>query len=323
MTIISKDISKAVEILNDEGLVAIPTETVYGLAGNIYSEKAIKKIFETKQRPYFNPLIVHIKSIAQLDELAKDIPNKARLLAKVFFPGSLTLVLKKQPHVPDLVTGNKDTVAIRMPNHATTLALLNELDFPLAAPSANPFSCISPTSALHVESYFKDKIPMVLDGGNCKNGIESTIVGFEDGEPILYRLGSVTIEAIEEVIGKVIIKNKKETNPDAPGMLLKHYSPLTPCHLVDDVEGYVKTFSDKKVGTLVFKEKLLSVNLNHQEVLSATGDLKEAATNLYAAMHRLDQLGLHVIIAERFPNAGLGQVINDRLQRACYIEPKN
>ena len=160
MTIVSKDISKAVKILIQEDLVAIPTETVYGLAGNIYSEKAIRAIFEMKQRPFFNPLIVHIKSVDQLDELAKDIPEKARLLADKFWPGPLTMVLKKQKSVPDLVTAGKDSVAVRIPNHAVTLALLEGLSFPLAAPSANPFGAISPTNALHVAEYFSGKLQM-------------------------------------------------------------------------------------------------------------------------------------------------------------------
>jgi len=154
MTMLSEDIKKAIELLNQDELVAIPTETVYGLAGNIFSKKAVQKIFEMKQRPLFNPLIAHVHSIEQLDELAKDIPEKARLLSSHFWPGALTLLLKKQSHVPDLITAGKDTVAIRMPNHPIALQLLAELNYPLAAPSANPFGCISPTSAKHVEDYF-------------------------------------------------------------------------------------------------------------------------------------------------------------------------
>ena len=186
MSIISKDISKAVALLNNEELVAIPTETVYGLAGNIYSEKTIKAIFETKQRPFFNPLIVHIPSIDHLEEIVACIPEKAKLLAESFWPGPMTLVLKKKSTIPNVITAGKDTVAVRIPNHPTTLELLNRLDFPLAAPSANPFNRISPTTAQHVEDYFKDKIKMVLDGGACKIGIESTIIGFENEEPVIY-----------------------------------------------------------------------------------------------------------------------------------------
>jgi L-threonylcarbamoyladenylate synthase len=316
MIIVSEDISKAAEILNEENLVAIPTETVYGLAGNIYSEKAIKAIFEMKQRPFFNPLIVHIKSIAQLDELAKEIPNKARLLADKFWPGSLTMVLKKQDSVPDLVTAGKDSVAVRVPNHEATLALLESLDFPLAAPSANPFGSISPTTAFHVVDYFGDKLQMVLDGGDCQNGIESTIIGFENEDAVLYRVGSISIEDIERVIGKIKIKNKEENAPNAPGMLSKHYAPATTTFLKSDVAQFIKGFPEKRIGLLLFKDKIESATVIHQEVLSEKGDLKEAASNLYAAMHRLDTKELDMIVAERFPDFELGKSINDRLERA-------
>jgi L-threonylcarbamoyladenylate synthase len=316
MIIVSKDISKAADILKEEGLVAIPTETVYGLAGNIYSEKAIKAIFEMKQRPFYNPLIVHIKSIAQLDELAKDIPKKARLLADKFWPGSLTMVLKKQDSVPDLVTAGKDSVAIRVPNHYATLALLAVLDFPLAAPSANPFGSISPTSAFHVVDYFGDELQMVLNGGTCQNGIESTIIGFENEEPVLYRLGSISVEDIEGVIGKIQIKNKKESAPNAPGMLSKHYAPATTTFLKSDVAQFINGFPEKRIGLLLFKDKIKSTTVIHQEVLSEKGDLKEAASNLYAAMHRLDTKELDMIVAEQFPDFELGKSINDRLERA-------
>jgi L-threonylcarbamoyladenylate synthase len=316
MIVVSEDILKAAEILKEENLVAIPTETVYGLAGNIYSEKAIKAIFEMKQRPFFNPLIVHIKSIAQLDELAKEIPEKARLLADKFWPGSLTMVLKKQESVPDLVTAGKDSVAIRVPNHFATLALLETLDFPLAAPSANPFGSISPTTAFHVVDYFGDKLQMVLDGGDCQNGIESTIIGFENKDAVLYRLGSISVEDIEGVIGKIQIKNKKESAPNAPGMLSKHYAPTTTTFLKSDVAKFIKRFPEKRIGLLLFRQKIESTTVIHQEVLSAKGDLKEAASNLYAAMHRLDAKELDMIVAEQFPDFDLGKSINDRLERA-------
>ena len=188
MSIISKDIQKAIALLENEELVAIPTETVYGLAGNIFSEKAIKSIFDTKKRPFFNPLIVHISSVDELETIVSEVPEKARILANTFWPGSLTLVLKKQKYIPDLITGGKDTVAVRVPNHPVTLELLELLSFPLAAPSANPFNQISPTKPAHVERYFKNELKMVLDGGACTNGIESTIIGFENGEPIIYSI---------------------------------------------------------------------------------------------------------------------------------------
>jgi L-threonylcarbamoyladenylate synthase len=316
MTLISKDISKAVEILNREELVAIPTETVYGLAGNIYSEKAVKAIFEMKKRPFFNPLIVHIHSINQLEDLVKELPEKARILAKEFWPGSLTLVLKKKNTVPDLITAGKDSVALRIPDHPITLELLRSLEFPLAAPSANPFGSISPTAAVHVAEYFQNVLPLVLEGGACRNGIESTIIGFENGEPILYRLGSIPLEAIENLIGKVHVKNKEEQAPNAPGMLSRHYAPATTTYLKSDVQKCIEEFPNSRIGVLVFKNKIENDSITYQEILSKEGNLKEAASNLYAALHRLDKMNLDLIIAEKFPDFELGKSINDRLERA-------
>lgn len=317
MGIISKDIKKAISLLENEELVAIPTETVYGLAGNIFSEKAIKSIFLTKKRPFFNPLIVHISSIDKLDKIVTHIPEKAKLLADAFWPGSMTLVLKKNAKIPDIITAGKDTVAVRIPNHPVTLNLLNQLPFPLAAPSANPFGSISPTKPTHVENYFKNELKMVLDGGACKNGIESTIIGFEEEEPIIYRLGALALEDIKAVIGKISIKNKKEDKPDAPGMLARHYAPKTTTFLVDDVAKEIKKHPNKKIGVLIFKKSINNQN-NSEIILSKKGNLQEAASNLYDAMHTLDHLNLDIIIAERFPENGLGKSINDRLQRATF-----
>tara|TARA_R110002050_G_scaffold240854_3_gene377211 strand:- start:4133 stop:5089 length:957 start_codon:yes stop_codon:yes gene_type:complete len=316
MSIISNDIHKAVEILNNEDVVAIPTETVYGLAGNIYSDKAISKLFEVKQRPLFNPLIVHLHSIEQLDEIVNEMPAKAKLLADAFWPGSLTLILKKKSKVPNLITAGKDTVAVRIPNHPVTLKLLKQLSFPLAAPSANPFNRISPTNALHVESYFKNTIPMVLEGGDCMNGLESTIIGFENNEPVLYRLGSISIEEIENVVGIIDVKNNQEKAPNAPGMLAKHYSPKTKTYLTNDIEKILTDYQDRTIGLLSFSEAITAPNIKHVEILSKSGDLKEAASKLYWALHLLDNLNLDMIVAQRFPDVGLGKSINDRLERA-------
>ncbi|WP_299116192.1 L-threonylcarbamoyladenylate synthase [uncultured Winogradskyella sp.] len=316
MSIISKDISKAISVLEAEGLVAIPTETVYGLAGNIFSEKAINSIFETKQRPFFNPLIVHIPNIYYLDKIVSHIPEKAKLLADAFWPGPITLVLKKKSVIPDLITAGKDTVAVRIPNHPTTLELLKRLDFPLAAPSANPFNRISPTTAKHVEDYFKNDIKMVLDGGACKSGIESTIIGFENEEPIIYRLGSTPIEAIEKVVGKIEIKNKKESSPNAPGMLARHYAPKTKTILSDNILESIKEYLGHRIGILAFQNKVKHEDVKFQIVLSESADMSEAASNLYDALHQLDKKDLDIIIAKRFPNQNIGKSINDRLERA-------
>ena len=317
MSIISKDIQKAVQLLIENQLVAIPTETVYGLAGNIFSEKAIKSIFSTKQRPFFNPLIVHISSVKSLNDLVTHVPEKAKLLAAAFWPGSMTLVLKKSKTIPDIITAGKDTVAVRVPNHPITLALLKKLPFPLAAPSANPFGSISPTKPTHVENYFRNSIKMVLDGGSCANGIESTIIGFENEEPVIYRLGALPLEEIEALVGAISIKNKKEEKPDAPGMLARHYAPKTSTFLVDDVAAEIEKNTGKKMGVLVFKSSLNNENIT-EIILSKNGSLQEAASRLYSAMHDLDSKNLDLIIAERFSEFGLGKSINDRLQRATF-----
>ena len=313
---ITTDLLKAKQILEKGELVAIPTETVYGLAGNIYSEKAIQKIFETKKRPLFNPLIVHIASKNKLEEIVTEIPEKAQQLADAFWPGPLTLVLKKKAHITDNITAGKDTVAVRVPNHEMTLQLLNLLDFPLAAPSANPFGSISPTTAEHVAEYFANDLEMVLQGGACKNGIESTIIGFENDTVVLYRLGSISVEEIEAIIGSIQVKNKKENAPNAPGMLSRHYAPKTTTILVNNVDLELIKHPNKKVGLLVFQNMSSSSQHVETEILSKTGDLMEATANLYAAMHRLDKQNLDLIIAEKLPDTRLGTSINDRLERA-------
>lgn len=313
---ITIDIKIAKRALINNDLVAIPTETVYGLAGNAFSETAVQKIFELKKRPNHNPLIVHIKSARVLSEIAKDIPPIAQKLANTFWPGPLTLVLKKHVKIPSTVTSGKDTVAVRVPDHPLTLRLLEDLDFPLAAPSANPFGSISPTSSQHVQEYFKDKLKVILDGGSCKRGIESTIIGFENNEPVLYRYGSLSVEEIEKVVGTIRIQTHENSNPQAPGMLSKHYAPKTPTYLTNNVINLIKLFDGNKIGVLVFKNKIIHAQISHQEVLSHNGNYIEAASNLYGALHRLDQQNLDMIITERFPNEDLGKTINDRLERA-------
>lgn len=315
----TSDIAKAVTLLNNESLVAIPTETVYGLGGNIYSDTSIKKIFELKKRPLYNPLIVHIKSYNELDKVASFIPEKAKILAEAFWPGPLTLVLKKQKNISDLITAGKDTVAVRVPNHPLTLALLQELDFPLAAPSANPFGSISPTTAAHVASYFNANQLFVLDGGACAKGIESTIVGFEEEQPVLYRAGATSIAAIEALVGALKIVTKDDVAPVAPGMLTKHYAPSTPTIFSSDVATSLLQHNNKRIGVLSFCQFYNDSKIVHQEVLSRIGSLDEAASQLYAAMHELDSKKLDLLIVEQFPNEGIGVAINDKLKRASVL----
>jgi len=313
---ISTDTDKAKQALENDAIIAIPTETVYGLAGNAFKDSVIKKIFALKNRPLFNPLIIHIKSAAYLPQIARDIPATALQLAATFWPGPLTLVLKKQPHVPDLVTAGKESVAIRVPDHRLTLELLNKLSFPLAAPSANPFGSISPTSAVHVQEYFNQEQLFILDGGICEKGIESTIIGFEGEQPVLYRHGSIAAEDIEAVAGKLTIITSNDSSPEAPGMLTRHYAPKTTTILTEHIAQAIRSFPGKKIALLLFKDRIADDHIIDQEVLSGAGNLQEAAKNLYAAMHRLDQCNADIIIAEKLPDEGLGKTINDRLKRA-------
>jgi L-threonylcarbamoyladenylate synthase len=313
---ITTDIKKAKKALKKNKLVAIPTETVYGLAGNAYDESALVEIFKLKNRPFYNPLIIHIKSASSITDVAIDIPESAMILAEKFWPGPLTLVLKKQPHISDLITAGKDTVAVRVPNHPVALELLDKLDFPLAAPSANPFGSISPTNADHVFNYFGGKLEVILDGGECEKGLESTIIGFEENQPILYRHGSISSEEIEKVTGKLSTITNSEKTPNAPGMLSRHYAPNTDTYLTNNVVELIKCFKGKRIGILVFKNQINGKGIIHKEILSKSGDLNEAAKNLYAAMHRLDENNLDVIIAERLPDVGLGKTMNDKLERA-------
>ena len=313
---ITSDLNQVKTALINGDIIALPTETVYGLAANIYLDSALEKVFKLKKRPSHNPLIIHISNAGILEQIAKNIPAKARELANVFWPGPLTLVLEKQDQIPNRITAGKPTVAVRVPNHPIALQLLKSLNFPLAAPSANPFGSLSPTSAKHVALYFKEEINFILDGGPCFCGLESTIIGFENDKPILYRHGAISIEEIEKIIGPIKIKNQNSKNPSAPGMLTRHYAPKTQIQINEDISLALAQNPNKKIGVLSFRKNKKIKTEIHQEVLSISGDLNEASKNLYAALHRLDQMNLDLIISSFFPEKGLGKTINDRLKRA-------
>lgn len=314
-TIITKNIAHCQELLREGALVAIPTETVYGLAANIYNPEAVRNIFEKKGRPLFNPLIVHIHSLEQLAEITAGLPPLANTLARAFWPGPLTLILPKGPSVPELITAGKSTVGVRMPQHPMALELLRGLPFPLAAPSANPFTRISPTSAGHVYDYFGDTLPAILDGGPCTIGLESTILGFEGDAPVLYRQGGIPLEKIVARIGPVKVQTTNEGAPQAPGMLLKHYAPRTPLLMTSDIEASIAQHAGLRLAVLTFSSGT-EQSVAHSKRLSPTGNLNEAAQGLFTALHELDRLKVDLILAERFPDEGLGRSINDRLTRA-------
>ncbi|AKQ46843.1 translation factor (SUA5) [Rufibacter radiotolerans] len=321
MADIGTDIQRAAAYLTQGDLVAIPTETVYGLAANAYDEAAVVKIFEAKNRPAFDPLIVHTHSIAQIATIAREVPDVAYKLAEKFMPGPLTLILPKAERVPLLVTSGHDSVGVRIPRHPLTLELLRQLPFPLAAPSANPFGYVSPTTAQHVQDQLGDRIPYILDGGACPVGIESTIIRVTGEEIEVLRLGGLALEELAEVvqISKAKIKTSS-SNPDAPGMLSSHYNPGKKVFL-GEVGEHLKSIGDtSRVGIISLKEKFAGIPVQHQIQLSASGDLQEAARNLFSALRQLDTPTVDTILAERMPDQGLGRAINDRLQRASFQE---
>ncbi len=313
-TLIGNDIELAIQLLRSERLVAIPTETVYGLAANMYSESAVRQIFEVKQRPATNPLIVHVPNVDSLSEIVSEIFPEAITLLDTFSPGPITLLLPKSRYVSGLVTAGLPDVAIRIPDHKLTLDLLNKLEFPLVAPSANPYTYISPTSAEHVKTMLNGKISYVLDGGQCARGLESTIMGFPNGVPTLYRLGAISIEEIESVIGKIEIAKAEKVI--APGMHIKHYSPKTRLIVSDDIEQDIAIYSNYKIGLITYNQYSEFLPNESQIVLCENDDFKSAAKKLYAAMHAMDSKDYDLIIASKFPDTGMGRAINDRLNRA-------
>lgn len=315
---IGNDVQVAGEYLTSGEVVGIPTETVYGLAGNALNEAAIVKIFSVKNRPYFDPLIVHVASTQEIEKYCHPLPEQAYWLAHSFLPGPLTLLLPKKKLIPDLVTAGLPNVAIRVPAHPMLKVLLEELDFPLAAPSANPFGYISPTTAQHVEAQLGNKIPYILDGGPCAIGLESTIIGWEAEQPVVYRKGGLPVEKIEAVIGKVEVRQHSSSQPAAPGQLKSHYAPAAPLKL-GNLQEMITCYKGKRIGLLSLCGVYPDIPQILQVKLSMTCDLNEAARNFFSAMRYLDGLDLEVILAEWMPEEGLGRAINDRLRRAAAL----
>jgi L-threonylcarbamoyladenylate synthase len=312
---ITTDIGQAASILKWGGLVGIPTETVYGLAANGLNAEAVVRIFEAKERPLFDPLILHFANKEAALQLVTDVPEMALQLMDAFWPGPLTLVLPRTDRVPDVVTSGLDTVGVRVPAHPLTQQLLTQLPFPLAAPSANPFGYVSPTTAQHVNEQLGNRINMILDGGPTSVGLESTIVGFEDGKPVVYRLGGLSLEELETVTGPLNVQLNMSSDPKAPGMLKSHYAPRKPLYfgnpgiITPDLEG-------KRIGFLGLMTRMEFLPPGNQLLLSPKGDLQEAAINLFAYLRQFEQLPVDVIMAEKLPEIGLGRAINDRLRRA-------
>jgi len=309
---IGMEIEKARDLLLRNEVVAIPTETVYGLAGNALSEIAVSKIFEAKNRPHFDPLIVHVSSVSEVSNYVEETPELAFNLMEHFWPGALTVLLPKKSCIPDLTTSGLKEVGIRIPNHPVTLELLTSLPFPLAAPSANPFGYISPTSAQHVSDQLGEKIPYILNGGNCSLGIESTVLRVQHNEIEILRLGGISVEDLQRFSSNIHIQQHSSSSPAAPGMLTSHYAPRKPV-FVGNIRELMHSFASQKIGVLSFKE---DYQIEAQRILSKSGSFTEAASNLFAFLRELDQLDIDVILVEFLPNENLGRAINDKLKRA-------
>lgn len=314
-TRIHQDVSEAARLLSAGEVVAIPTETVYGLAADGLDEASVKRIFFLKGRPAYDPVILHTDQLEKVWRLVTEIPEPLLMLARKFWPGPLTLLLPRSTEVPDIVTAGLPRVGVRIPKHPMTLQLLSLLDFPLAAPSANPFGYVSPTRPEHVWKHFAGRIPLILDGGVCTQGIESTIVGMEEGLVVVYRLGSLPVEAIQEVIGPVILRTYSTSRPEAPGMLIRHYAPHKRVIICDDLAETKSSQEDPACAFITFTSDL---DLGpRSRWLSSSFSLEEAAANFYHALQTWDEeKDIHTIIIEKFPDTAQGKALNDKLRRA-------
>lgn len=315
---IGTNVDIAATLLKKGEAVAIPTETVYGLAANALDTRAVAKIFSIKQRPTFDPLIIHLPSFDKVQDYVEEIPEVFTRLAKKYTPGPLTFLLRKKDLIPDIVTAGSPYVAVRIPNHTVTLDLLSKLDFPLAAPSANPFGYISPTTAMHVADQLGSKVYYILDGGPCDVGLESTILALdESGKVEVLRKGGLSIESIEKETGPVTVRDTSVSNPEAPGMLTSHYAPRVPL-IIGDVYKLSAAANTQRTGIIAFSNFLPDIPTKHQIVLSPSGNFTDAARNLFAGMRYLDNCDIDVIFAEPAPESDLGIAINDRLRRAAH-----
>ena len=308
-------IDEAAAVLRRGGLVAFPTETVYGLGADAFNPRAVARVFEVKARPSFDPLIVHLADAAGLPRVSPTDDPRVGALAARFWPGPLTLVLARRPEVPDLVTSGLDTVGVRVPAHPAAHALIAAAGTPVAAPSANPFGYVSPTTAAHVAELLGPAVDLVLDGGPCRVGVESTILSLAGEPPIILRPGGVPREALEEALGLRLEVAGLAERPLAPGQLAKHYATRTPLRILPGRAGRAPEGAGR-VGLLAWRPAGAE-GYAATEVLAPDGSPETAAANLFAALRRLDTAGLDLILAEPCDEAGLGHAIMDRLRRAA------
>jgi len=310
----NENIDRAATLLRRGGVVAFPTETVYGLGANAFDVNAVARIFDIKGRPAFDPLIVHVAGDAMLRRVAAEIGSHAVALIERFWPGPLTLVLPKRSEVPDLVTAGLPTVGVRMPAHPVARALLERTGTPIAAPSANPFGRLSPTRAEHVARGLGERVDLILDGGPSPVGLESTIVAL-DPRPALLRRGAIAAEDLEAVVGPLETPPEDPANaPLSPGRLPQHYAPRTPIRILDFEP--VPSAERAEAGALAFRAA--PAGYAAVRVLSAAGDLREAAGRFFESLHELDLAGVTRIDAEPLPERGLGAAMMERLRRATF-----
>jgi len=326
-----KKVEKAAEAIKRGMLVAFPTETVYGLGANALDKKAVEKIFKAKQRPRDDPLIVHVSDKKDVYRLARHVPEKAEKLIARFWPGALTLVLKKRGSVPAITTANLNTIAVRMPASRIALELIRLSSKPIAAPSANLFGKPSPTKAEHVLEDLRDRVEMIIDGGETKIGVESTVLDLTSKVPVILRPGGVPKEEIEKIIGKVKVLKGKASSAKAPGMKYRHYAPKAKLVIVKG-KGAVKKINravekivgrGKKAGILASTEnagKYVKGKGIFIEVLGRKNAKKEIAKNLFSALRKLDSRKVGVIYAEAFSEKGLGLAVMNRLKKAASKE---
>jgi L-threonylcarbamoyladenylate synthase len=317
-TEISTDRTAAVELLRKGEIVALPTETVYGLAADALNAIAVAKIFEAKERPRFDPLIVHLPDRAWLEKVA-DLPAQDRqLILKLvdkFWPGPFTMVLPKRQIIPEIVTAGLDTVAVRVSAHPVFSEIIREFGKPLAAPSANRFGGVSPTAAQHVLDDLQDRITLIIEGGPTAHGIESTIVAIRDGKIDILRRGPITAEQLSELAKIDVVAAGEKVS--VPGQLPAHYAPKTRLRLIGDAKSFSPD-KDQRVGLLAWNPVKPGRNFAAVRCLSERQDLREAAANLFRCLRELDALDLDVILAERVPSQGLGAAIMDRLRRGAH-----
>ena len=316
-------------IIQRGGLVAFPTETVYGLGADVFNSAAVERIFKVKGRPLDNPFIIHLWNISQLTSLARELPSHVQILAEKFWPGPLTLVLSRRQEINPAVSAGLPTVAVRIPNHPAAFAMLEAADTPVAAPSANLSGKPSPTESSHVEEELAGEIDAILDGGRCTVGVESTVLDLTRESPVILRPGGVTREELEDCLQEKVIfpENRQSGQPSSPGMKYRHYAPQArmllfkgdPAHIKENMHEHYLRFHNagNRVGILCTRENASLFPEAVVKTLGSQSDLREAATSLYRNLRELDKNNVDIILAESFPEKGIGAALTNRLEKAA------